>query len=233
MKLFKKIFTSFIYSVYPTKCVCCSKIIDDDKYICSKCENLIERNNLESICLHCGLDSNDCVCKYYVYRFNSLVCVFKNEGLAREAYYSYKFGKKQNYDIFFAKEMSNAVNFCFNDIKFDIICSVPSSSRFGFDHSGYIAQKMSDILKIPYYNNLLSCLKKKTKKQHKSTIKERLINTQGKFACNFNLHNTNILLVDDIKTTGSTLDECAKELLFAGADNVYCVTALGSLFNKN
>ena len=36
----------------------------------------------------------------------------------------------------------------------------------------------------------------------------------------------NILLVDDIKTTGATIDECSRQLKFAGANKVYCVTAL-------
>ena len=72
---------------------------------------------------------------------------------------------------------------------------------------------------------------KKTKKQHRSSIKERLSNVDGKYCATRRISTANVLLIDDIKTTGATLDECAKQLLFAGADSVYCVSVLGSITN--
>lgn len=232
MKRIEKICNLLLSAIYPKKCICCSELICEEKNLCSDCETKIERNNFDEICLSCGFEKESCVCRYHIYRFNALVCVFKNDGFARKAYYAYKFNKKQHYVDFFATEICNAIKKCYADIRFDFICSVPSATRYGYDHSGYIAKKVSAALNIPYVNNILSCVKK-TKKQHESTIKERLINTNGKYRYNFNINNATVLLVDDIKTTGATLDECSKELLYAGADSVYCVTALGSSTSKN
>ncbi len=232
MKLIKKFFDSQLSAIYPKKCICCSELIDENSFLCSKCNGLIERNNIDNICLACGFEKENCVCKYNVYRFDSLVCVFKNDGFAQRAYYGYKFNKKQHYANFFALEMCSAIKKCYDDINFDFICSVPPARRYDYDHSGYIAKKISVYLNLPYVNNILSCAKR-TKKQHKSTIKERLINTEGKYKHNFLVKNANILLIDDIKTTGATLDECAKELLYAGANSVYCAAVLGASINKN
>ncbi len=232
MNKFKSFFKALISAIYPNKCICCSSLISEEQHVCEKCNASLERNTFSNICLSCGFEKSECVCKYNVYRFNALVCVFKNIGLAKDAYYSYKFGKRQHYSNFFAQEMSNAVKECYKDIKFDFICSVPSFKRYGYDHSKYLAKGMSNILRIPYTNKLISCVKR-TKKQHKSTIKERILNTNGKYKCNYRVDNACVLLVDDIKTTGATIDECAKMLLFAGADSVYCVTTLGSSATKN
>ncbi len=227
MKINKSILKTLISAIYPNKCICCSEIINEGSCICNQCNTDIERNNLNDLCLECGLEKDNCVCKYNIYRFNSLISVFKNTGLARKAYYSYKFGKKQHYVHFFANEICNAVKQLYADIKFDYICAVPSAKKYGYDHSGYIAKELSDLLKIPCADKLLSCAKR-TKSQHRSSIKERLMNTDGKYKFNYRVDNACVLLIDDIKTTGATIDECAKILLFAGAQSVYCATALGT-----
>ncbi len=232
MKRTNMIFKDIISAIYPNKCICCSDIIDEGNYLCSSCYQAIENNSLDDICFSCGFEKSECVCKYNIYRFNSLVCVFKNTGLARKAYYTYKFAKRQHYVKFFANEMSKAVKQCYNDVQFDFVCAVPNSNRFGYNHSGYLAKEMSETLNIPYVDNILSCTKR-TKKQHKSSIKERIENIDGKYKCNFEIKNSRVLLVDDIKTTGATIDECTKVLLFAGVESVHCITTLGASQSKN
>ena len=227
MEFIRKLFNSFKTSLYPNKCVCCGEFIDEDKYICADCDKILERNNFEKLCLNCGLEKEKCVCKYNVYRFNALVCVYKNEGLAQNTYYKYKFGRRQFYAKFFASEMVSAINICFSNINFDYVCSVPSYKKFTYKHCDYIAEEISKNLNVPFARNFLSCIKR-VKKQHQSTIKERVANVDNKYICNYRIDGARILLVDDIKTTGATLDECAKVLLFAGAESVHCISVLGT-----
>ncbi len=232
MKKIIRIIKILISTIYPNKCICCGELIDEDKFTCETCNNLLERNDLNDICLSCGLEKSDCVCRFNVYRFNSLICVFKNEGRIKKAYYAYKFAKKQHYVDFFTQELYCAVKKCYDDIKFDFICSVPCAKKFAYDHSGYIAQKLSDLLEIPYVPEVLYCAKR-IKKQHQSNIKDRINNVDGKFGFNKKIPNATVLLIDDIKTTGATIDECAKMLLFAGAENVHCICALGTISKKH
>ncbi len=227
----KKIFKSLIGAVYPNKCMSCGTVIAEDKSLCRFCEKHIERNDLDNWCSVCGFEKSDCLCNLNIYRFDKIISVFKNEGAAQKIYYKYKFGKREFYSRFFADEMSDAVVKMYSDIKFDYICSVPSSKKLfaftGFDHCKYLAEKISDNLQTPYLKDVLVCVKRK-KSQHKSSIKERLINVDGKYDFKYRIDGANVLLVDDIRTTGATLDECAKTLLFAGAENVFCVTALSA-----
>lgn len=227
MNAIKFFLKNLISAIYVNKCVGCGEIIDDNNSLCIKCEKEISRINPENICIDCGFDKKNCVCKYNVFRFNGIISAFNNNGIARQAYYSYKFGKKQNYATFFAEEICNSIKHCYNGIDFDIVCAVPSNNKFGYNHSGYIAEIASKILDVPFEQKLLYCVKK-VKKQHKSTIKERLHNVDGKYSVTHRVDNKKILLIDDIKTTGATLDECTRVLLFAGADSVFCATVLGT-----
>ena len=53
-------------------------------------------------------------------------------------------------------------------------------------------------------------------------LKERIKNIRGVFSCQQNLHNLNIAIVDDVMTTGASLNELAKTLKEAGAAHVEC-----------
>lgn len=224
-----------VSAVFPNKCISCGEIIDDEKFLCAYCEKHIEKNNLDDLCLICGFEKENCVCNYNVYRFEKLISVFKNEGIAQRAYYSFKFGKKQHYVKFFAEKMAEAVNTLYRDIKFDYICAVPAGKSIflnsNYDHCNYLCTELSKFLKIPYANKILYC-KGHKKQQHKLSIKNRLTNVNGKFYFNYRINGATVLLVDDIRTTGATLDECAKMLLYAGADKVYCVTALATVMDS-
>lgn len=231
MNINKHFIKNLLSAIYPNKCICCGELFDEEKHLCESCDKSIERINLDDLCLDCGLEKLDCVCKYNVFRFTALVCAFKNLGLSQKAYYLYKFYKKQHYAKFFANEMCVAIKKCYKGVNFDLICVVPSFKKHGYDHSRYIAKEISQILDIPLSDNLLSCVKK-GKSQHKSTIKERLTNVYGKYRANYRVSGLNILLIDDIKTTGATIDECTRVLLFAGANSVRCATALVTVSNK-
>ena len=232
MNKFKKFLTIIISTIYPKKCICCGEIIEENMSLCENCNHNIERINFDDVCLECGFEKSDCSCKYNVYRFDGVVSAFKNQGRAQDAYYAYKFLKKQHYSRFFANEIRTAVSACYKDINFDLICYVPSFKKREYNHSGYIAKTVAESLNISFCGDLLSCIKKR-KKQHKSTIKERINNVDGKYSANYRVDNKTVLLIDDIKTTGATLDECARVLLFAGAEKVYCATVLGSVAKKS
>lgn len=225
--------SKILHIFYPNRCISCGRIIEYDNSLCEPCFEKLKVINPKKRCLKCGNDKNFCKCKTLVYRFESVISVFENDGSAKNILYRYKFGGRPHISDFLVQEMANAVKNEYKDIKFDIICPVPSSRKsrlkYGFDHTMTLSKKLSKNLGIESFN-MLRVVKQNS--QHKSKFSERMENVKGKYEPIKRADNKTVLLVDDIKTSGATLDECAKQLLFAGAERVYCVTALSTYPKK-
>ncbi len=94
--------------------------------------------------------------------------------------------------------------------------------RRGFNQAEEIAKELSRKLNIPVFNNILIKIKK-TPPQVELNKKEREENILGSFIYQSSelIKNRKILLVDDVFTTGSTMEECAKVLKKDGAKEIW------------
>lgn len=225
--------TELIDFIYPDKCLSCGTVLSkNENALCSLCKSCLLFINPKKRCMRCGLEKEFCQCSKRVYRFENIISVFEYTGIARQIMKKYKFAHKMHYADFFAKHMADSVKNEYKNIKFSIVTYVPTSSKNrskrGYDQSEVLSKRISKILGIRSVN-MLGCRKFVTD-QHKSDFKNRLSNVKGKYYFKKRLHGGNVLLVDDIKTTGATLDECARQLLLSGADKVYCVTALETVY---
>ena len=143
--------------------------------------------------------------------------------------YAFKFNRKIHFAKFIAERMAISVKNDFYGVDFDCVVYVPLNLKRelkrGYNQSKELAKELSSILNLPLVENALGCNEKRLP-QYKAVKKERFENVKGMFYPNISLKGRKVLLVDDIKTTGATLDECAKALFKAGAVDVYCVTGL-------
>lgn len=222
-------FKILISTLFPNVCAGCKAIIDEGEYFCDYCFEMLECCNSDKICRKCGLPKKNCDCGKYVFHFDGFAAPFFNSGPAKKAMYELKFMHKEQYAVFFAEQMALMIRQCFSDNEFDYITYVPMSKfkqlRRGCNQSLILAKELADILNIPLGRDFLKCNSKK-KTQHFLSKADRFQNIKGKYICDLSLQGKRILLVDDIKTTGATLDECSKELFISGADSVYCVSGL-------
>ena len=114
---------------------------------------------------------------------------------------------------------------------FDCVCEVPMRGRDrrrrGYNQAELLAKHTAKLLNIPHKKRLL-IKTKNTKTQHSQNMEQRWMNIRNVFAVNskYDVTGKTVLLIDDIKTTGATLDECARTLKLKGALEVYCATAL-------
>ena len=87
-----------------------------------------------------------------------------------------------------------------------------------------LARNISEKLGVPFENKLLF-QNKRTKSQHTLKYKQRLVNVKDAYkVANIPNDYKTVLLVDDVLTSGATINECAKKLRINGVQNVYCVT---------
>lgn len=111
----------------------------------------------------------------------------------------------------------------------EIIIPVPLHKvrmrKRGYNQSDVLAEKISSMIKKPVEKNVLKRVRN-TKTQTKLTAVERMKNVGNAFAVNQQeiILNKSVLLVDDVITTGSTINACALQLKRHGAAEVYALS---------
>lgn len=112
---------------------------------------------------------------------------------------------------------------CFEHGRFEynIVTAVPVVSgrlrQRGYNQSELIAKQLSRMLSLPYHPLLARV---RITQQVGKSRNERLAHVQGAFIAKGTVIAQNVLVVDDVFTTGATLAECAKTLKNAGAGNI-------------
>lgn len=200
--------------------------------VCGMCGNI----NKENLCPKCSVKIKKYEINYKktfknknIY-FDELYCVLKYEDLVRNNIIKYKFQNKSYMYKTFAKIILKNKKICGFFKKYDIIIPVPIHNKRkrtrGYNQTELVAKEIAqniDGLKLE--KNIL-IKQKNTKAQSELTKKERNKNVLGAFKINNIkiIENKNILLFDDIYTTGSTVNECSKILKQAGARKVGVLT---------
>lgn len=223
-----KLTDAFFELLYPPRCIVCDEPIIEYGY-CDNCKGKIKVIDV-SMCLSCGCETKSCECNKRVYHFDGIAGPYFNKEYAKQTVYDLKFNNKFNCLKPFSKEMARVVKKSFGLENIDLICYVPSSKKSmydrGFNQCELFAKEIASLLNIDIKHNVL-IKKESVQTQHrKRTIEDRFKNVRNGYKATVKFNGENILLVDDIKTTGATIDECARQLKFAGADRVYCIAAL-------
>ena len=205
---------SFLYNIikiifFHQKCTICEKF---GSYLCKDCENELNGSFNPVIV---NTTHKDVICTSpFIYR-----------GSIKKIIYKYKFRNQKNLFKILSPFLSLTVQKEFKDQKFDLITSVPSHisslNERKYNQSELLGLELSKKLNIPYENCLIKV--RKNKIQHGLSFKERQLNVKNVYKSRKDYSNKNILLCDDIITTGATLSECVRELQKSNA-TVKCVT---------
>ena len=220
--------------VYPPVCLICKEVIREENSqnprgsVCPVCWNSLEIEE-KPYCSECKLDldiSQTHNCSTYLDRVYSLGMFDENfQEMIHHFKYKGKVSAGKSLGIRLAQELKKqSVS--------DVACLIPvplhkaRKRERGFNQSEIVAESLGAELNLKIEKNILSRIKN-TRDQTKLSIEERKQNVAGAFQVQDKqkiLQGQKIILVDDVITTGATLNECARVLKQAGAKEILAVT---------
>lgn len=214
------ILDKFFNIIAPLECVVCDK---EGGIICAPCfdAGLLEA---QSACGWCGnLTLNFEVCKKCRNKIlaQNVWWPFAYNETAKEIVSSYKFQSQRSVANFMAQEMLKPL-----PVQDFVVTSIPTATgrvrQRGFDHATRLGKKIATTRRVPYQKTLLRL---SSSRQLGATRSIRIKQTENLFiAINHgSIKGQNILIVDDVMTTGATIASASKVLKRAGAKNVHAL----------
>lgn len=220
---------SGIYLFFPKRCGVCNKVVDIGTTFCPICETKLKRIP-HYVALLWSHGNTNFRPGYVKPKFSGCLSPFMHESGSRKLIYCFKFKNRLELADLIADEMADVYVKYYKKFHIDLMTAVPMrfSSKIsrGYDQVDELCKKLTKRIWLPYFKLLKQTGKKKPQHMLRSA-KHRPDNVKGiySFRSKQDIKGKNILLVDDIITTGSTVNECAKVLKKAGAKEVYCLSA--------
>ena len=230
--------------IFPPLCPICKTLFDDkeeDLTLCPNCRKAI-RSVHPPYCPHCGLpvpsdDETGYLCgpclterwHFKVHRSSGLY-----EGALKEAIHTFKYGGVFPLVRVFGDLLQSTFQTLSQDYPVDVMIPVPLHIRRlrerGFNQALLLVKELNRRIGIPYEERVLKKIKD-TPVQIALKKRERKKNLTGAFQVKTQeaIQGKAVMLVDDVYTTGATVNECSRALLKAGAERVAVLTVARAL----
>ena len=228
---------SLFQFILPPQCPCCGQFLEEGQQrICSKC--LSEIHWIEPpFCSVCGIpfpsreiETHPCsACVTQKKYFTMARALGVYDGTFQELIHRWKYNGKIYLTPFWGEWMVEGLSRYWDGHSFDLLIPVPLHKKRlrerGFNQTLLLVKELSRRTGIPYRKRILQ-KKRPTVPQVNLSGLEREKGVKGAFCFSERekLEGKSILLVDDVFTTGATVNECSKILLTGGADRVDVLT---------
>jgi ComF family protein len=206
-------------------CSCKTKLSANQDTMCGNCLSKIQRST--SSRLQREFERKFLINKIISEFYSPFV--FEKDKELQQAIHALKYDKKFPVGIFLGKVL--AAEFKLNQINwnFDLIIPIPlhqlKKAERGYNQAYYIAKGVGSNLKVKVSDRVVKRIKY-TESQTTMNLNEREENISGAFKIinQKTISGKNILLLDDVITTGATISECGKMLLESGANKIYAAS---------
>lgn len=219
-------------------CIACDReIIDGSKF--SMCRDCLEKLKSLEINNNDNLTGSKSSAGKKKYNFDNHIAFYNYGDISSTIIKKLKYSNKKYYSSYIAEMMTKDLSLYFN---YDYITFVPSSRRKlktrGFNQAEEIAKEISSVTKIPLVSLLIKV--DDTKNQAELSKSERLNNLKNSFEIvdsDFDIKGKNIIIIDDVFTTGTTLDRCSEKIKTLKPNKLTAVTFAKTVYenkvNKN
>ncbi len=226
LKAAKHFSISFSDFILPRFCCACErKLSTDQNTICDRCFSKIRHTSAARL-------QNEFEKKFGHKKIISdffAPFVFETDRELQRVLHSFKYDKKFRTGIFLGNILALKLKEQKPHWQFDIILPIPlhqlKKAERGYNQSLFIAKGTEKIFNVNFSDQIVKRVRY-TESQTQLNAKEREENISDAFRVRKNniVAGKNILLLDDVITTGATISECGKTLLEAGANKVYAAS---------
>ena len=221
--------------IYPHRCFLCDTVLPYPQTVCETCAKTLLRfrEMRGAVCDVCGMPLKTCCCRANRL-YEKAVFPLLYDGEAKRAVYRFKFRGRKDLAKPFARAIENALRERGALDGIDLITFVPmtkaAARKRGYNQARLLCEALQKETGLP----MEPLLTKQRANRTQHDLTDRLFrsgNVLGIYepdeGCHSQIEGKRILLIDDILTTGATLNEAAKTLLIFGAESVTVAVIAG------
>jgi len=238
-RMIRPLVTTLVDLAFPRRCLLCSRPVEHgtDRF-CDRCSTQLSHERDEPACPACGsavapfeLSGGRCAdCRRWPPRLKGTVRVGPYAHALGRLVKAYKYRAREEFEPILGEWLAQAVLNAPWLTRIEGVVSVPTHWMHRFTRPLHAADSLASIVakrtRLPH----LSILRRIRAGPHQIGLSytARAENVRGAFALRsgVTLENARLLVIDDVKTTGATLEECAKVLRKGGAAEVYAAVVV-------
>lgn len=226
MAIMPQLKTTVLDLLFPLNCIGCGH---EGELICTSCQQSLSWIR-PPLCSKCGIvtDGDDVcsVCRQHPPVADGIRSLFIFEGIIRDAVHQLKYKRLKAMSVPLGRFLAEYL--LSNQVPADVLVPVPLHPKRlrerGYNQASLLAYEAGKRSNIPVSENSIRRTKNTSSQAKTTSAQERRANVRDAFICTQKLNGKNVLLIDDVCTTGATLNACAVSLKEAGADSVWGLT---------
>ena len=210
--------------LFPQHCVGCGK---EGEFLCYSCRQSLPRIT-PPLCPVCGRPQPSGIlcpsCVGWSAKIDGIRSPFRFDGAMREAIHQLKYRNLRALAVPLAKLLQDYLTT--DPVPAEVLVPVPLHRKRlrerGYNQSSLLARQLGKLANLPVVDDCLIRQRHAPPQARTATVEERQSNVTDAFACrDHRLRDKQVLLIDDVSTSGATLDACAAALKASGATSVW------------